>query len=259
MTAEIQSFVSAKLTNFNTTVIVQQNINTTRSQIASQDVSKNSLFNSTYSNVTSGVQETTIYVSSLVDGYQIPVVVYTPSSYSKNKSIVVYCHGGGYSIYTTQSYRPSLMMLAYESNAIWLSVEYRLAPEYKFPTGLDDCKSVVQYAINNKTLINVNAVNASVGVAGDDSGANFAAVISNELQDQLQFQILIYGILYGLLPTDSKISYMNYEYLLPLPLTMWFTFNYFSNYSQTASSRFAANTGIDQYTKVPNTLLISSQ
>jgi acetyl esterase len=66
----------------------------------------------------------------------------------------------------------SVATLAEASKCIFLSVEYRLSPEFKHPFGLEDCLSVVKWAIENKTK-EFNLI-GKIGVCGDSAGGTYA-------------------------------------------------------------------------------------
>ena len=83
-------------------------------------------------------------VPNIYDNYQIPVTTYVPKSVSKNTPIVKFCHGGGWSLFSRKVYHLQIAHLATESNFIWLSIEYRLSPEFKHPTHINDCCSVLK-------------------------------------------------------------------------------------------------------------------
>ena len=93
------------------------------------------------------------------------------------------------------------------TKTVWISVEYRLAPEYKYPIWLDDSSDVAQYIIQNKTsyglilcrlsvyindliCLGVNA-DAKIGVAGDSAGGMIAASLARSVKG-IDFQVRIH-------------------------------------------------------------------
>ncbi len=80
--------------------------------------------------------------------------------------------------------------LASSTSTVWLSVEYRLSPEYKFPVGLNDCKYVLDHVYNN--ISDFSSSDAKIGLSGDSSGGHYAALLANEFNSMLDYQILIY-------------------------------------------------------------------
>ena len=83
-----------------------------------------------------------------------------------------------------------MQSLANSTSTVWLSVEYRLSPEHKYPVGLNDCKYVLDHVYNNK--FEFSSSDAKIGLSGDSSGGHYAALIANEFSSILDYQILIY-------------------------------------------------------------------
>jgi esterase/lipase protein len=83
--------------------------------------------------------------------------------------------------------------IAAESGIICISVHYRRAPEYPFPAPLDDCRAVVDGVLQGELGIGIDPTRVAVG--GDSAGGNIAAVIAQELRDQLAHQVLIYPVM----------------------------------------------------------------
>jgi acetyl esterase len=133
------------------------------------------------------------HVKSEKDEYEIPVTRYIPKSLDnpEKSSITVFFHGGGYCINSTKTHHLSIGMLASKSNSIWLSVGYRKCPHFQFPTPVNDCRSVLNWTLNNYE-------NNKIGVCGDSSGAQIAAILAHQFKQKLSHQILIYPVVsYG--------------------------------------------------------------
>lgn len=130
------------------------------------------------------------------DGYEIPVKIYRPKNATGSLPVVMFFHGGGFMTCSveTHDYVPSY--LAAEAGVIAINVEYRLAPEYKFPRGLEDCYLACKWAIEHKEKLGI--VEDRLFVCGDSSGGNFAAAIALMAKDRKEFdvygQILIYPV-----------------------------------------------------------------
>ena len=72
------------------------------------------------------------------DADGVPVRIYRPSP-DPDLPVIVYFHGGGWTIGTVEQYDPIARQVANATDAIVVSLDYRLAPEHPFPAALDDC------------------------------------------------------------------------------------------------------------------------
>jgi acetyl esterase len=108
--------------------------------------------------------------------------VYRPDAGSTPRPVVVYCHGGGFMVGSSEDTDYMTRRICSVANVIVVSVNYRLAPEWPFPTGLDDCVEVYQWARSHAREIGGDP--SRVGVAGDSSGGNFAAALSLRARDR---------------------------------------------------------------------------
>jgi acetyl esterase len=119
--------------------------------------------------------------------------VYTPRSAGPH-AVIVYYHGGGYVLGDLDGYDNVCRQLCSDSDAIVVSVNYRLAPEHPFPAAPDDAwRALCWVAANARAL---HADPARLAVAGDSAGAVLAAVVCLLARDakgpQVAFQALVY-------------------------------------------------------------------
>ncbi|CAM4822287.1 unnamed protein product [Rotaria magnacalcarata] len=91
-----------------------------------------------------------------------------------------------------RTHQTIVKMAATATKSTWISVEYRLGPEHKFPIWLDDSVNVVRHIVANKVNYGGTTL-TKIGVAGDSGGATIAASVCLTLKDSVEFQILIYG------------------------------------------------------------------
>ena len=103
----------------------------------------------------------------------VPVRIYRPSA-EIALPVVVYLHGGGWTIGSAEQFDAITRQLANTSGAIVVSVDYRLAPEHPFPAPLDDCWSVLQWVAMHAAEFGGDG--GRLAVAGDSAGGNLAAV-----------------------------------------------------------------------------------
>lgn len=123
----------------------------------------------------------------------IPVRIYTPGSMPP-RGLFVYYHGGGWVIGDVATHDPFCCTLANATGWRVMSVDYRLAPENKFPAAVDDAYAAAQWA-----FANVEAVCGGVepiAVGGDSAGGNLAAAVCLMARDRKTFhpalQVLVY-------------------------------------------------------------------
>ncbi|RLD83547.1 MAG: alpha/beta hydrolase [Bacteroidetes bacterium] len=96
----------------------------------------------------------------------------------ENASVLMFYHGGGYVSGSLESHKNLCRQLAHEVNCAVVVVDYRLAPEYKFPIGINDCLAVFDAAIAQALELGFDPKRISVG--GDSAGGNAAAVIAQQ-------------------------------------------------------------------------------
>lgn len=129
--------------------------------------------------------------------HEIPVRLFSPQ-YEKILPVIIFFHGGGWVTGNINSYTRMCEECANITNRRVLSVDYRLAPEYKFPAGLEDCYAVVREISLKSNLFSVNL--AEMAIMGDSAGGNIAAALSLMARDRGEFkikkQILIYPATY---------------------------------------------------------------
>jgi acetyl esterase len=125
----------------------------------------------------------------------IPIRVYRPSL-DTNLPVLMFFHGGGYVICDLDSHDRQCRNLANASGCVVISVDYRLAPEHKFPAATDDGYAATRYVAEHAAEFGVDATR--MAVAGDSAGGNMATVVAMMARDRgapaLRFQLLIYPV-----------------------------------------------------------------
>lgn len=122
-------------------------------------------------------------------------VYYHPKSAESLSPLVLFLHGGGWSLAGLDEYDGLLKALAAESGANFISLEYRLAPENPFPAGLNDSQSALDFIIENAE--DFGGLSSKVAVMGDSAGGNLAAVLAQSPDNigKIQAQFLLYPML----------------------------------------------------------------
>ena len=136
--------------------------------------------------------------------YEVPVRVYFPSedvmtmntAERRSCPILLFFHGGGWVTDSVENYDRVCSRMAQDTEHIVVSVEYRLAPEYRFPTGLEDCYAEARELYTDHDL---NIDPDKITIMGDSAGGNLAAAVCLMARDRGEFmpkrQILIYPAL----------------------------------------------------------------
>ncbi|GAA5232043.1 alpha/beta hydrolase [Verticiella sediminum] len=109
--------------------------------------------------------------------------------------VLVYYHGGGWVIGDLQTHDTLCRQLAQASGCAVVAVDYRLAPEHRFPAAVDDCLAATRWVAAEAGRLGLDASRLAVG--GDSAGGNLAAVASLYARDhadmpRIAFQLLIY-------------------------------------------------------------------
>jgi acetyl esterase len=127
----------------------------------------------------------------------LPARIYTPKKLRKTNGLapcLMFFHGGGWVIGNLDSHDVVCRMLAHEGELIVVSVDYRLAPEHKFPAAADDAITATKWVAAHAKELGVDAAQLLVG--GDSAGGNLAAVVALAARDgdgpKLAGQVLIY-------------------------------------------------------------------
>jgi acetyl esterase len=106
---------------------------------------------------------------------------------------MLFIHGGGWMYGDLESHDPSCRFLAEESGVQVLAIDYRLAPEHRFPAAVEDCKAAYRWLVEHAAEVNADPTRLAVG--GDSAGGALSAstaVWAAEQDLPLAFQLLIY-------------------------------------------------------------------
>jgi len=116
-------------------------------------------------------------------GGGIPATVTTPKGAGKGPlGCLLYYHGGGWVIGDRASLNPSVTRLANAAGCKVVSIDYRLAPEHKFPAPLDDCYAALEWVAANGASHGIDPSKLAVG--GDSAGGNLAAAVALRARDE---------------------------------------------------------------------------
>lgn len=145
------------------------------------------------------------FISS--DGIKIATRIYIPKTTKEKLPLIVYYHGGGWAIGDLDYMDGGCQYLSVHSEAIVISIDYRLAPENPYPTPQNDAYEGFLWAVENHLELPIDFTR--IGIAGDSAGGNLAASVAvraiEENGPSIHKQLLIYPAL------DATKIYPSYE------------------------------------------------
>lgn len=159
------------------------------------------------------------------DQATIGLRIYTPKAKTGYPAIL-YIHGGGWVINSVETSHESCLQLAKKSKSQVISVEYRLAPEFKFPIPLHDCHDAYLWVKKEQKRLQHNGL---IFVAGDSAGGNLASALTQLPEGEgITGQILLYPV------TSLTYDTPSYEqfacgYGLDKSVMQWFGNHYITN------------------------------
>jgi len=126
----------------------------------------------------------------------IPLRLYRPEGLAAPAPVLVYYHGGGWTIGDLDTHDVLCRELAVGAGCVVVAVDYRLGPEHRFPAAVDDVDAATRWVQAQAGELGVDAGRLAIG--GDSAGGNMAAVVALLLRDQPgaapapRLQLLIY-------------------------------------------------------------------
>lgn len=190
----------------------------------------------------------------------ISVRIYSPRSLESHESLpaLVWFHGGGFVIGDLESHDSACRELANKAECIVVAVDYRLAPEHKFPSAVDDCYAALEWVFEQASRLQVDIKKIAVG--GDSAGGNLAAVVALLARDsseiQICFQLLIYPCVAPEPETRSHHQFAN-GYLLTRKTITWFFQHYLRNAKDAYDPRYAPLEAEDLTDLPPSLVLVA--
>ena len=191
-------------------------------------------------------------------GGEIPVRVYTPEQ-SGLLPVLVYFHGGGWVVGDLETHDALCRQLTNAASCMVVSVDYRLAPENKFPAAAEDAYAATQWVAENAATIGGDPDRIAVG--GDSAGGNLAAAVVLMARDRggprLVHQLLIYPATDGACDTVSCRE-NGQGYLLTLDMMQWF-WNHYLSTDADRHNPYAAPSRAPDLRGLPPALVITAE
>ncbi len=166
---------------------------------------------------------------------EIPVRIYRPEAREKLPALVYY-HGGGFVLCNLDTHDGVCRSLANSAGCAVVSVDYRLAPEHRFPAAPEDCHAALCWVAEHGAEIGVDPSRIAVG--GDSAGGNLGAVVAQMARDRggppLRFQLLVYPV------ADCRFDTASYRdngegYFLTANMMKWFWKQYLADPADAAN------------------------
>ncbi|SEI48893.1 alpha/beta hydrolase fold domain-containing protein [Paraburkholderia diazotrophica] len=189
---------------------------------------------------------------------EIPVRIYTPQGGGPFPALVFF-HGGGWVIGDLDIVDVPCRRIANRAGCVVVSVDYRLAPEHKFPTAVEDAYAVTEWLAANGSTVAVDASRLAVG--GDSAGGNLAAVVALIAKDKATFalrhQVLLYPV------TNHDFGTGSYRengdgYYLTRAAMQWFWQHYLSD-TRDGRHPYASPILADDHRGLPPALVITAE
>ncbi len=191
--------------------------------------------------------------------YPVPIRIYLPQSDSSMLPVAVFLHGGGHMCGSVTCYDGLSRRLAVETQHIIIAVDYRLSPEFPYPTGLEDSKAAIRGLFHVLDNRNISYASRDLTLIGDSAGGALCASIVMDKEfvfvEQIKRQVLLYPSLdyTGSSPSLTKFAE---GYFLERSKMEW----YFNNYFQNNEDRKAVSPVYNEfYAKMPKTLIVIAE
>ncbi len=195
------------------------------------------------------------------DGTPLPARLYSPQGLSASPPLpgVLYLHGGGYVVGSLDSHDALCASLAERAGCVVLSLAYRLAPEWRFPTAAEDAEDAWCWLAAEAARLGIDP--QRLAVAGDSVGGSLCAVLSHRLAlrgdaSQPRLQVLIYPV------TDASRTHQSIEryavgHLLEKDSLEWFYQHYQRSPEDRQDPRFSPLLGVVPADLAPTLLLVA--
>jgi len=170
----------------------------------------------------------------------IPLRLYRPAGVpvSTPLAVLVYFHGGGWVIGDLETHDVLCRQLTAESGVSLVAVDYRLAPEHRFPAAADDAWAATRWVVAHAGELGIDGSRLAVG--GDSAGGNLAAVVALLGRDQrapsIALQVLLYPVTDLAAETRSYRDFAD-DYLLTREAMRWFVAHYLNAPDEAADWR----------------------
>jgi acetyl esterase len=191
---------------------------------------------------------------------EIPIRIYTPDGTGPFGALV-YFHGGGWVVGNIEMTDQPCRMITKAAGCVTVSVDYRLAPEHKFPAGPEDCYAATKWVADNATALGCDPSRIAVG--GTSAGANLAAAVALMARDRsapnVAYQLLVYPATRRELDTPSHKQFATDGYYILSRADMeWFWGHYLAGEAD-AANPYACPARAKSLAGLPPALVITAE
>jgi acetyl esterase/lipase len=134
----------------------------------------------------------------------VGIAIYTPRNGIEHFPCIFHIHGGGFVRGSAAELAPVHHKLALEANCIVVSVDYRLAPEIRFPGAIEDCYAALSWVVSNAPELNIDL--NRLGVMGESAGGGLAAALALLVRDRGEFKLSFQHLIYPMLDDRTCVS-----------------------------------------------------
>jgi acetyl esterase len=191
----------------------------------------------------------------------VPVRMYWPhGSPAKPLPALIYFHGGGFVICDLDSHDPTCRAITNSVGCVVVSVDYRLAPEHKFPAATEDAYAATLWVAANAAALDIDPERIAVG--GDSAGGNLTASVALMARDRggpkLVFQLMVYPVT-DLTAMDNESYRENgHHYFLTTEKMDWYRRQYLTDLVD-ASNPYASPLHAGDLSGLPPALVITAE
>lgn len=205
------------------------------------------------------------------EDHEVPIRLYFPSEDAMKEGVqeghtlpvLLFFHGGGWVTESIENYDRVCARMSQSTGQIVASVEYRLAPEYRFPIGLQDCYAAAKALFTNRFLLHVNP--DQITIMGDSAGGNLTAAVCLMARDRKEFcpkrQILVYPALNNCYTKESSYESVrtNGEDYLLTSVKMEDYLNLYQTKKEDRESPYFAPLLAKDFSDLPDTLILTAE
>jgi acetyl esterase len=194
-----------------------------------------------------------------IDAGGVPARLYRPDGDGPFPVVMMF-HGGGWVIGDLTTADGQSREVCRGAGAVVVSVDYRLAPEHRFPAAADDCYTATVWAAANIAEHGGDA--SRVAVAGDSAGGNLAAVVAQMARDRggpaIAFQLLVYPVTDGVNFNTASYHDNGQDYMLTTDSMHWF-WNHYAPEIEERRNPYVSPLLADDLSDLPPALVMTAE